>query len=147
MTRALSTKQCQNIGCTNSFIPRTNGPMRIACSKPCYRQIYKQRNPHYWRDYCRIEKNRLKFLHQAHNKRLRWKGAAINKLGGQCMDCGGVFPSEVYDFDHIKGTKINRVSTISPKIRELEIAKCDLVCANCHRIRTVARAKMRRDVI
>jgi hypothetical protein len=45
------------------------------------------------------------------------------------------------DFDHISGEKKNNVGTMvahghSRQAVMDEIAKCDLVCANCHRIRT-----------
>ena len=58
-----------------------------------------------------------------------------------CMDCGVEYPHYVMDFDHrdpsdklfeINGSAANR----SKANIELEIAKCDLLCANCHRIRT-----------
>ena len=60
-----------------------------------------------------------------------------------CMDCGIQYPHYVMDFDHrdrkTKLTSINRMinfhSYAAKKIME-EIEKCDLVCANCHRIRT-----------
>ena len=60
-----------------------------------------------------------------------------------CMDCGVQYPHYVMDFDHrdrkTKLTSINRMinfhSYAKNKILE-EIEKCDLVCANCHRIRT-----------
>jgi len=59
-----------------------------------------------------------------------------------CLDCGKVYPSYVMDFDHVRGAakKGDLSSLISwgRSIRFLanEIAKCDLVCANCHRERT-----------
>lgn len=61
-----------------------------------------------------------------------------------CMDCGGSFPSECMDFDHVRGKKAGNLSTmagqaISSERLEAEIAKCDVVCANCHRVRTAAR--------
>src|SRR3989338_6418805 len=60
-----------------------------------------------------------------------------------CMDCGVQYPPYVMDFDHRdKKTKvasinemINLHSYSKNKILK-EIDKCDLVCANCHRIRT-----------
>jgi len=57
------------------------------------------------------------------------------------MDCGGDFPSCVMDFDHRDPTaKKYNVSQMlyrfSWKKIQDEIEKCDLVCANCHRIRT-----------
>lgn len=61
-----------------------------------------------------------------------------------CMDCGGTFDRECMDFDHVRGEKLFNVSTSSwwgyslEKVQE-EIAKCELVCANCHRLRTKQR--------
>lgn len=58
------------------------------------------------------------------------------------MDCGNSFPSECMDFDHVRGTKLVQVSDLTwsnETTLMTEIAKCDLVCANCHRIRTKAR--------
>lgn len=64
-----------------------------------------------------------------------------------CMDCKTIYPAECMDFDHRPGTeKIACVGTMVAhgwaweKI-EAEIAKCDLVCSNCHRIRTKRRSK------
>jgi hypothetical protein len=63
-----------------------------------------------------------------------------------CMDCGGIFPAECMDFDHVRGIKLLNVSQMilcKEEIVREEIAKCDLVCANCHRIRTVKRERDR----
>jgi len=61
----------------------------------------------------------------------------------QCSDCGIKYPNYVMEFDHrdpkIKYDSINRMIHFhsSSKIKILEeINKCDLVCANCHRLRT-----------
>lgn len=58
-----------------------------------------------------------------------------------CMDCGVMYPTYVMDFDHRDpSTKLARVSSLVYRGSEAllleEIAKCDLVCSNCHRIRT-----------
>jgi hypothetical protein len=62
--------------------------------------------------------------------------------GKPCTDCGGTFPRCAMEFDHVRGTKLFALN--SPGGRtvasiEAEIAKCDLVCSNCHRIRTCDR--------
>lgn len=64
---------------------------------------------------------------------------------GPCVDCAGVFPPVVMDFDHRgevqKTVKIadwaRRIGCGPAAIERLraEIAACDLVCANCHRLR------------
>jgi hypothetical protein len=62
-----------------------------------------------------------------------------------CMDCGHSFPPECMDFDHRPGeVKIGCVGTLRAWTAPIEmiieeIAKCDLVCSNCHRIRTTKR--------
>lgn len=62
-----------------------------------------------------------------------------------CMDCTNTFPAECMDFDHRPGeVKVNCVGIMvahgwSWEKIETEIAKCDLVCSNCHRIRTRKR--------
>lgn len=59
-----------------------------------------------------------------------------------CTDCGHIYPYYVMDFDHIRD-KINIVShfvkAMSTKKLLEEIDKCEVVCANCHRIRTYNR--------
>lgn len=59
-----------------------------------------------------------------------------------CVDCGGRFPPCVMDFDHCRGEKLFALSKATNKSLlkcQEEIAKCDLVCANCHRMRTTMR--------
>ncbi len=60
-----------------------------------------------------------------------------------CIDCGINYPYYVMDFDHVRGVKhanvMELVSTLSKKRIDLEIAKCEIVCSNCHRIRTHMR--------
>jgi len=60
-----------------------------------------------------------------------------------CVDCGET-NQIVLDFDHVRGTKrydISKVVTfgLSLAFLEEEIAKCDVRCANCHRIITHKR--------
>ncbi len=55
-----------------------------------------------------------------------------------CRDCGNKYPYYIMEFDHIRGTKRGNISTIAEnswtQILD-EMNKCDVVCANCHRIR------------
>jgi hypothetical protein len=61
------------------------------------------------------------------------------KTNKPCMDCGVIYPPYVLDFDHL-GDKLFNLSSqthyTSLERIQKEIAKCDLVCSNCHRIRT-----------
>lgn len=59
-----------------------------------------------------------------------------------CVDCGEA-DIVVLEFDHLRDKRANVGSLIGTseiwRIQE-EIAKCEVVCANCHRRRTAARA-------
>jgi hypothetical protein len=66
-----------------------------------------------------------------------------------CLDCGQNFPSVAMDFDHVRGEKTSGISQMWSWGRDRvleEIAKCDLVCANCHRVRTQNRRSLNDDV-
>lgn len=71
--------------------------------------------------------------------------AAAIKLAGGCIDCGYDAYPEALDFDHLPGTdKQLAVSHLISDgmgwtVIEAEIAKCEVRCANCHRIRTAER--------
>lgn len=74
---------------------------------------------------------------------LRNRVAELKK--GPCADCKRCYPACVMDFDHLPGTR--KVNSVSAMVTLLcpwekimaEIRKCELVCSNCHRIRTNAR--------
>jgi hypothetical protein len=64
-----------------------------------------------------------------------------------CVDCGEADPV-VLEFDHV-GTKRAEISTLVRRgvrrpVLEAEIARCEVVCANCHRRRTARRSRWRR---
>lgn len=67
------------------------------------------------------------------------------KRASGCMDCG-LHPEvlEVLEFDHrpdeVKSFSISQRMSFGTieSLRE-EITKCDILCANCHRVRTVSR--------
>ena len=62
-----------------------------------------------------------------------------------CVDCGKEYPSYVMDFDHVRGEKKFNISSAHrdaiamDRILE-ELKKCEVVCSNCHRIRTFTRS-------
>lgn len=68
------------------------------------------------------------------------------KRGVPCADCGEVFQPGVMHWDHLPGLpKIDAISTlVESRTRTLvldELAKCELVCANCHAVRTASRRR------
>jgi hypothetical protein len=66
-----------------------------------------------------------------------------------CIDCG-CNDIRVLEFDHVRGIKVDEVSRLLSKRTswntiEAEIAKCEVRCANCHRIKTNERGGFWRD--
>lgn len=84
------------------------------------------KNPSHWR-----EANR-----RAYAKRMD----LINEMKRKpCADCGGSFPPVCMDFHHVSGEKLfslggGRVNRSLERVLA-EIAKCVVICANCHRLR------------
>lgn len=85
------------------------------------------------------------------NTRVKLRRIAIRdfvklaKHNKPCADCGIIYPAHVLDFDHRQGEKSFILSRASVKgtsldVVQTEINKCDIVCANCHRIRTFERS-------
>jgi hypothetical protein len=71
------------------------------------------------------------------------------KLKAGCTDCGYNAHPRALDFDHIGTDKVGNVGLmihdrIAWPIILAEIAKCEIVCANCHRIRTYEREQRAR---
>jgi hypothetical protein len=86
----------------------------------------------------RIKKYRIKIRDQ-----IRAKLSEI-KLAAGCADCGYNKASEALDFDHVRGMKdfnVCRMATAFKTMQRVleEVDKCEVVCANCHRIRTKRR--------
>lgn len=72
------------------------------------------------------------------------------KMG--CVDCAKDFPHYVLEFDHRpEFKKFGVVSRIlkkyGPEKAWEEVAKCDVVCSNCHKLRTHYRQYGKYDAI
>lgn len=110
---------------------KSKGTLQSYC-KVCHKEY---RENHY-------QKNKTKYI----NKSKEWATARLIEFyewlkTQQCVDCGND-DFRVLDLDHL----YNKQFDISRKIRDVkfetllkEIAKCEVVCANCHRIRTAER--------
>ena len=68
---------------------------------------------------------------------------AIFKLESGCVDCGYDKDPQALDLDHVRGDKIAVVSRLvkTASLERIvdELDKCEVVCANCHRLRSVNR--------
>jgi hypothetical protein len=64
------------------------------------------------------------------------------KIRDGCKDCGYCENAIAMDFDHVRGQKLFNIGSVphwSIAKLQMEIDKCEVVCANCHRIRTYER--------
>ncbi len=62
-----------------------------------------------------------------------------------CVDCGQT-DIRCLEFDHVRGNKTTTISDLIQRAApwsaiEAEIAKCEVRCANCHRLKTLERGK------
>jgi hypothetical protein len=93
------------------------------------------------------ERNRSRHIANVADLRRAWRHenkkivAAAKSV--PCADCGRRYPPYVMDFDHVRGDKLGNIGSLKMQVPAAvllaEIAKCDVVCANCHRIRTHQR--------
>lgn len=107
--------------------------MAKAKSRKVYAKARYKENPERYRAATRRYKAKMYVQHQQRMVYLK---------SSPCADCNGKFPPECMDFDHIRGEKKFAISAsiyLSPERIANELAKCELVCANCHRIRTKQR--------
>lgn len=138
----MTTRKCRNCAATK---PLTDFVLKAGkrenrckvCKNARSRELYKNRveasSPE---RKAQIRKN-VKVWRHNHKKALD-----DYKASKPCLDCGRKYPSYVMDFDHrdpstkeFSVSSAFRVGTSKERV-EAEIAKCDLVCANCHRERT-----------
>lgn len=72
---------------------------------------------------------------------MRRSALATMKLDDGCTDCGFNEDPAALEWDHVRGKSWNIGSRRWCSIERLleEVEKCEVVCANCHRIRTELR--------
>ena len=146
-TAKYCSRRCSNND--HKFLPRKKRVKNSKCSKcglhdrlsygQYCRLCHCARQKQYYREHpqsaARSHKTRQKF---------RRDYVKSKKDNLPCMDCGRPYSWYVMDFDHVRGKKQFNLSIVGSMICSIEkidreIAKCDLVCANCHRKRTFER--------
>lgn len=138
------------------YISKPNSKCFI-CSKPIYRRpcrksdhpfcSYACRNKYFsgtrsflWKggDSARIERKKsYQGRQRERDRRLARKAKAVEMAGGKCICCGYDRCVSALDFHHLdpeqKERDIKSLICHSWKIIETELAKCALLCSNCHR--------------
>lgn len=116
---------------------RTNTGYSCSCKKCSKEQVKNSRN---------IEKHRNNVRSNTLKRRKLLRDHVINYLNiHPCIDCGES-NLVVLEFDHVRGIKIESISKMITKGHSIEsisneIEKCEVRCANCHRIITAKRNK------
>ena len=117
-----------------------------------YHKLMPRKDPdarrEYHRNYMRAWYQRNKEKHLGYvskvtkRRRQEVRDYLIEVKSSPCMDCGVTFPPEAMDFDHLRDKEfmIGRSDRGLTKTKD-EIAKCELVCSNCHRVRTMKRRR------
>ena len=116
------------------FASRGKGKKRHYKCRKCmnaYTKMNYDQNTQYYIDKAMRRKKEIK--------------AWVNEMKNiPCADCGNSFHFSSMDFDHLGDKKFNIATSANkqyPKEKILEeIAKCEVVCSNCHRYRTWKRA-------
>ncbi len=137
----MEESQAEGMHCTKcgEFRPLSvfrvrQGKIKQPCKK-CYLEYgrrHYQNNKQYYLD----KAKRYNEAHRERIQRLFW--AYLDEH--LCVDCGNTDP-RVLEFDHVRGEKAHNVSELkslkfSWEAILKEIEKCDIRCANCHRIKT-----------
>ncbi|MDT7604056.1 MAG: hypothetical protein QOF61_2053 [Acidobacteriota bacterium] len=87
------------------------------------------------------QNNKTYYIEKAKRRQKEFRDIVRKAKDTPCADCGVHYPYFVMDFDH----RENKIFELSSGLRcsmaalLAEIAKCGVVCANCHRFRTQAR--------
>lgn len=89
------------------------------------------------------QRNRIKVIARTKAYHAQKKAIVDEAKRVPCTDCGLIFPTVCMDFDHL-GDKVDCVAillqrNVSDDLLRAEIAKCEVVCSNCHRVRTAKR--------
>lgn len=91
------------------------------------------------------KKNKERTLERSRLSEVKKRVAIRAAKSNPCKDCGFSYPYYVMQFDHVRGKKLFNIAehhnTGIKKLLE-EIAKCDIVCANCHAERTHKRQRI-----
>lgn len=112
---------------------KTGKVIRRGYCHPCWYKVVKRRHPS-----TNLSRRRYSKKHLDVNKKFIIEYLQKNP----CVDCG-ITDVRVLEFDHI-GVKTKNISELIQRPHTLEkikkeITQCEVVCANCHRIRTMVR--------
>jgi|SRR5882672_9824705 len=100
------------------------------------------------------ERKRQQARDAQRKRRQKHKAIWHAALDQPCVDCGVELPPQVMEFDHVRGEKLFNICRsyngkdlyVSYEMLHAEIAKCDVRCPNCHRLRHYHERKATTDL-
>lgn len=136
MKKCITCKKNQNLDqfCLQSKKTGRRKNQCRSCRNTYCKSHYKNNKPSYM---SRIKVN---------NKRYNQESKTLIREGKDkpCLDCGIKYPYYVMQFDHLPQYKkidgLGQMHRRYKTIVQAEIAKCEVVCANCHAERTYQRS-------
>ena len=122
------TSHCRTCNGLRHAKYRASEPLKVAASQKAYRQVHPEKMTEIWRKASQRRDSKLRPILN------EWKSRP-------CQDCGRSFPPCAMHADHrdpsTKRFNVSSLHRIASEARlKEELAKCDLVCACCHAIRT-----------
>jgi hypothetical protein len=139
---AMSKKHCK--GCDEdkdiedfNWKDKAEGIRQSSC-RLCNAKYGREHYKHNKQAYIKKTKIRRKLLIEE-NKKILFAFLSEHP----CVDCGNT-DIRVLEFDHVRGKKVGAITRmlgngIAWSTLETEIAKCEVRCGNCHRIKTSDR--------
>lgn len=120
---------CQNLKPLTEFYPNKSCKFGVVGTcKICYVPRIKK-----W-----YADNRSVRQNAQNNRNQSRKQQAVDYFGNKCKDCEQSYPNYVYQFHHLDPSQkdVNpSYAMSSPTKMWTELAKCVMLCANCHMIR------------
>ena len=108
-----------------------------------YKKFYKEYAREYQRKWRRTEAGKASVRATYERRYAERSEIILSSKNRPCVDCGHSYPHYAMDFDHVRGEKKFEVGLrgrgCSLEALQEEIDKCDVVCSNCHRVRTFTR--------
>ena len=100
-----------------------------------YQKKHYKKNKEYYKSKALLSKSEQR----------KWNREFVNRVKKNfgCIDCGE-YNVIVLEFDHVKGEKFANIANMVHRPNSIdaikkEIRKCEVRCANCHRIKTHER--------
>jgi hypothetical protein len=122
--------KCKNTLSEDNFYPRASRPGFLSTCREC-RKVLNNKN---------YADNKERTMQGKEKRIVRNQQFIASVLQTGCVDCG-TKDIRVLEFDHLKDKTIgiSHMRTHSLERLKEEISKCEVVCANCHNIRTSTR--------